>query len=858
MRQRPLAVGYEGLLEENVMGRSVPLNSEDVSEQPAQSNVLVFFLFGLHFGIVQTALFFALLVFITASYMGYFVIVVAWMIGVILGLRFELFKTLTAALVLGIGAYFSLLLLGSITPPHGFCWPIYFLLAIASALPAGAFFRRYSSRVASCSLFFHENNGFVLGLLFCVLGFVKWGVPFLFAAPVVSLAITLVGLFGAGFAAFLSFPVIAVACFAFDNTAGFWEMLFISIVGLSALFVSPRSATKHAGQDDQNPRSERGKKRDGFGRLGVRVLLAAAGANLILLQFFITREFSSVLAATELTILIVSAAYFAGFSVGYGVSNLASTRLLRVGVVGAFGLHLFILLFAKVAAGYVIDAGYGTTALVALLFLASFCAASVFSVFLPKLIDDSSELSLVSGYSWDLFGAICGIVALFVFTIYAPQCLWPTYFALLLLVVVLVHGKSRCWPSLSVVGLWTVVIVAIFQGQIQTFATEDYYRTRGYDYPNVVFQGNSLYHTVEVLDTFVDREQTQLDVRVAFINGVRYFRFYYQDDDLVEESNLSEFSYFLAGLPAHYLSRATERRLRVLVMGAGSMYTVSRVAPYAYSTTVVEIDPLVVQSAQTAWSGVTGVDQIDNYEIVLDDIQHYLRTTEERFDLIVNDISAPYYIGTALLHGREFYQLVASHLTPDGLFAEATQGRPNPNRHESTAMKIIRGVADVFPRFRVVVTERGFRLGDQGYVYATHGFDLTTDGLTEVMRADGMYAGTRTFWERSEHFSIFRTEPFSRNNMETLLTRNFGRVTSRLGIGEDDTNDRLDLAEMVNHVFDRNHPLHSRLVVKLHHIVVRPFVWGSLLGSVLLAILLYWLNIANRLRVRWHARDADR
>lgn len=828
------------------MGRSEQLNSNDGLAQLAPSNVLVFFLCGLHFGLLQTALFFALLVFITASYMGYFVIVVAWMTGVLLSLRFRLFKTLAAALIVSSGAFLLLLLLISTAPPYGFYWPIYFLLAVSSAFPAGAFFRHYSPRFASRCLFLHENNGFVLGLLFCVLGFVKWGVPFLFVAPVVSLVITFVGLFGPGLAASLSLPIIAFACFRFDNIAGFGGMLIISVVGFVSLFISPQSEPTRAGRGDGDAVPVERKNLDSLGRIGVRILLAAAGANLILLQFFITREFSSVLAATELTILVISAAYFTGFSVGYGLSRRVSTRLLKVGVVGAFVLHLLILLFAKVAAGIIIDAGYGTTALVVLLFLASFCAASIYSVFLPKLIDEISDLSLASGYSWDLFGAVCGVGALFFFTMSAPQLLWPTYFALLLLVVVLVFGTSRWWPSLLVVGVWTVVMLGVFQGQLQTRATEDYYRTRGYDNPSVVFQGNSLYHTVEVLDTFVDLEQTQLDERVSFINGVRYFRYTYQDGVFVEESNLSEFSYFLAGLPAHYLSQATGQRLRVLVMGAGSLYTVSRVAPYADLTTVVEIDPLVVESALTAWSEVTGVDHIDNFEIVVDDIQHYLRTTEERFDLIVNDISAPYYIGTALLHSREFYQLVASHLTPHGLFAEATQGRPNPGRHESTPMKIIRGVADVFPRFRIVETERGPRLGDQGYIFATHGFDLTTDGLTEVMRADGMYLGTRTFWERSDHFSIFRAEPFSVNNMETLLPRNLGRVTSRLRIDEDDRDEELGLSEMVNQVFDRTHPLHSRLIVTLKEILSRPFVWGSLLGTLLLSVFLFWLDVPNR------------
>ena len=48
-------------------------------------------------------------------------------------------------------------------------------------------------------------------------------------------------------------------------------------------------------------------------------VLALAGFCLILLQFFMIREVTALLRGTELVILLVTLAYFIGYSVGYGL-----------------------------------------------------------------------------------------------------------------------------------------------------------------------------------------------------------------------------------------------------------------------------------------------------------------------------------------------------------------------------------------------------------------------------------------------------------------------------------------------------------------------------------------------------------
>ncbi len=315
---------------------------------------------------------------------------------------------------------------------------------------------------------------------------------------------------------------------------------------------------------------------------------------------------------------------------------------------------------------------------------------------------------------------------------------------------------------------------------------------------------------MEVIDSFRDGAQTRPEARTSFLNGVRYFRYFYDDQGtFAREAGLSEFTYFLAALPAQYLYQERGRKLRVLVLGGGSLHTLSRVHPYSRKTTLVEVDALVVESAKACWSEINRYDEIDNYEIVVDDAKHYLKTIDEQFDLIINDISAPYYLGTALCHGREFYELVKSRLKPEGIFAESTQGRPKSKLFDSQGMKILRGVADVFPHYRVVDGARSPR-SPRGYVYASEGFDFSTSRLTDLMKKDGMYPGTSTYWEGSSHYRLHKVTPYSLANMETLLTGNVWRLKGRLGLGESRRN-VWPLKKVLRRAFNPKDPLHSRL-----------------------------------------------
>lgn len=146
------------------------------------------FFTGLHFALLQLCYLLLLQFQISATYLTYALIVTAWMAGAIAGLAL---KSLSAgrALVIGALAYYGALAAVNLAPLAWFTLPAAGAAVFLSGLWAGRFFvvmLPYMKRVDS--LFFHENNGFLVGLVATLIAFTQLGRPFLLWAPLISAA----------------------------------------------------------------------------------------------------------------------------------------------------------------------------------------------------------------------------------------------------------------------------------------------------------------------------------------------------------------------------------------------------------------------------------------------------------------------------------------------------------------------------------------------------------------------------------------------------------------------------------------------------------------------------------------------
>ncbi len=145
---------------------------------------------GLHLAIMQFCYFFVLLINVTSTYITYMTVVIAWMAGTLIGLWLRISAGL--ALLLGVISYYVVYLLVIADPLSPTILYISAFGVAVTGLWAGRFFVVMLPLFGrSDRLFFHENNGFMLGVIGVFLGFTLLGMPFLLWTPLISVLLLL-------------------------------------------------------------------------------------------------------------------------------------------------------------------------------------------------------------------------------------------------------------------------------------------------------------------------------------------------------------------------------------------------------------------------------------------------------------------------------------------------------------------------------------------------------------------------------------------------------------------------------------------------------------------------------------------
>lgn len=689
---------------------------------------MAFYIFfvGLFFGLLQSAQYFLVQAYVSASFLGYFCVLFAWFGGIIVALVSKKTLSVRVSFILSAVLYGLLWFLLSSDQLHEQHLGLILGLIAGQTYGLGVFLKRTVFQVQAHRLLFHENNGFIAGLILGLSAFLFLGHGFLLTLPLLGI-------------------LIAFAPVEKQEEPSLKE-------GIKSIF------TKNS------------------------FLLFLCGMNSVLLQYLVTRQFALILSANEISILMVGAAYLSGYSIGYWLAPHVSPAHCRVLVILFFISHLFLILFTPVIAGMLVLHQLGWAALAGLMISLAALTSLVYSIFLPVLIQKNGPQSLASHYAADLAGAMTAGLILFFGYRHIEHTLLVLYLGLFLILIGLVWESSRGQILVLSSCVAVFVLAVLWHQELIVASRSDYYQLQRYTYPELLYSKNSFYHAVDVLDTYAEPEKIHPKKRVSFINGVRYFEAAYHSNGYLipDSSGLGEFTYFLAELPAKYLSQKLGRPLRVLIMGGGSLSTMGRVSPYASKVTLVEIDPAVIESSKLYWKTLNRWDEINNAEIILGDAKHYLKRSSEQFDLIINDVSAPYYLGSMLMHSRELYELVLLRLSPEGVFSESTQTKLEHEDPNSMSMRILKGVADVFPHYAVVSGAKKPR-GRHGYVYARLHNPMDVENLKAVIGQDGKDNGAEFFVKNSRELnSIAGARPYQIGDMASLITNNVRRISSRL------------------------------------------------------------------------------
>jgi predicted membrane-bound spermidine synthase len=380
-----------------------------------------------------------------------------------------------------------------------------------------------------------------------------------------------------------------------------------------------------------------------WSQLAPFLIVFFSGANLILIQWVMTREVTTLLLGTELVILLTSVSYFVGVSIGYLLAGRISRRWLPILGVVTLALHLTLPVTLRVLVAWLGGNGVYWAAFLVLPLISPFVVSMFYSVFLPHFADNGNA-GLGNLYLTELLGAVCGIGVL----VFLADLGLPTVYAIYSvgLIAVLVSLGIRRWLAVVLTTastLWLVLFPALNQWSNTLWYTALLGFPEG---TTVIFSGYSPYQKVDVLEL-------PDGGRALYLDGLSHFNGAYG----------IRLNVIVGQVPAELVNPQNS-----LVIGAGVMQTEQLIAVRGGHVTTVELDPVVADVGERLFFAYNHMDTLTNRTVVVDDAKHFLANTDARYDLIVADTPAAFSVQPATLYSVPFYQSIHDHLTPQGIF----------------------------------------------------------------------------------------------------------------------------------------------------------------------------------------------
>jgi len=146
-----------------------------------------------------------------------------------------------------------------------------------------------------------------------------------------------------------------------------------------------------------------------------------------------------------------------------------------------------------------------------------------------------------------------------------------------------------------------------------------------------------------------------------------------------------------------------KRRNHGLVIGLGTGTSAGTMAAYDFARIdVAELSPAIVDAARTIFSELNyHVMEDPRVHVLLEDGRNVLLVGKDQYDVVSIEVSSIWFAGAANLYNREFYELVAKHLSDDGVLQQWFQLHHTNRRIVSTQIATLRAV---FPHVMVAVT----------------------------------------------------------------------------------------------------------------------------------------------------------
>lgn len=188
----------------------------------------------------------------------------------------------------------------------------------------------------------------------------------------------------------------------------------------------------------------------------------------------------------------------------------------------------------------------------------------------------------------------------------------------------------------------------------------------------------SFYH-VHRYKTYEDYLNAKRNIKPVFVRDGLYGKvavmldeygdYFLSNDGKIEGSTVvvdQKTTSLLAHLPFAYAKTPK----KVLVIGLGTGQTVREFLrhPEVEKVDCIEINPDIIEAAK--YFIPQEVFDDPRLRIIVADGRHYLKMTDEKYDIISSEPSYPYSQGVSQLFTYEFYKIVKDRLSDDGIFCQ--------------------------------------------------------------------------------------------------------------------------------------------------------------------------------------------
>lgn len=124
-----------------------------------------------------------------------------------------------------------------------------------------------------------------------------------------------------------------------------------------------------------------------------------------------------------------------------------------------------------------------------------------------------------------------------------------------------------------------------------------------------------------------------------------------------------------------FSSMFAPRTDRAMVLGLGSGATAGTVGLLFDHTDAVEVNPVVLDNLYRMKKYNFDIENMPKLTVINDDGIHFAKTASHKYSLILNTVTSPRYFSSSKLYTDDFFKIVRSRLTSDGIYVTWVDSR---------------------------------------------------------------------------------------------------------------------------------------------------------------------------------------